>query len=79
MASSRGSHKIIGYIDIAEKVNDGKMLSQIRKHMLRWSRNKLSLAGRIMVSNQVVLSSISYLASCTNLSGKTLKLAKAIV
>ena len=32
-----------------------------------------------MVSNQVVLSSIWYLASCTDFSGKTLKIAKATV
>ena len=55
------------------------MLSQIRKHLLRWSSNKLSLAGRNMVSNQVVLSSIWYLASCTDLSGNALKLARAAV
>ena len=55
------------------------MLRQIRKHLLRWSGNKLSLAGRIMVSNQVVLSSIWYLASCTDLSGNALKLARAAV
>lgn len=55
------------------------MMSQIRKHLLRSSANKLSLAGRIMVSNQVVLSSIWYLASCTDFSGKSLKLARATV
>lgn len=74
--------KYLGYpfgIDIPQKERDAKMLSQIRKHLVRWSTNKLSLTGRIMVSNQVVLSSIWYLASCTDFSGKALKLARAVV
>jgi hypothetical protein len=74
--------KYLGYpfgIDIPQKEKDAKMLSQIRKHLISWSSNKLSLAGRILVSNQVVLSSIWYLASCTDLSGKALKLARAAV
>ena len=74
--------RYLGYpfgIDISQKDKDAKMLSQIRKHLTRWSANKLSLAGRIMVSNQVVLSSIWFFASCTDFSGKSLKLAKAAV
>lgn len=53
------------------------MLSQLRKHLFKWSSQTLSLAGRIMIANQVVLSSIWYLASCTDLSSKALKLASA--
>ena len=64
---------------IPQQEKDNKMLSQIRKHLAIWSTQKLSLAGRIMIVNQVVLSSIWYLASCTDLSGKALKLAKALV
>lgn len=74
--------RYLGYpfgIDIPQREKDAKMLSQIRKHILSWSTNKLSLAGRIMVSNQVVLSSIWFLASCTDMSGKSLKLARAAV
>lgn len=74
--------RYLGYpfgIDMPQKEKDAKMMSQIRKHLIRWSSNKLSLAGRIMVSNQVVLSSIWYLASCTDFSGKSLKLARAAV
>ena len=74
--------RYLGYpfgLHIPQKEKDGKMLGQIRKHLLRWSNDKLSLASRIMVSNQVVLSSIWYFASCTKLSGKALKLAKATV
>lgn len=55
------------------------MLNQLRKHLFKWSSQKLSLARRIMISNQVMLSSIWYLASYTNLSGKTLKLARSMI
>lgn len=74
--------RYLGYpfgIDISQKDKDAKMMQQIRKHLIRWSANKLSLAGRIMVSNQVVLSSIWYLASRTDFSGESLKLARAAV
>ena len=64
---------------IPQQEKDNKMLSQIRKHLSIWSHHKLSLAGRIMIANQVVLSSIWYLASCTDLSGKALKQARALV
>lgn len=55
------------------------MLGHIRKHLHMWACNKLSLAGRIMASNQVILSSIWYLASCTYLSTHALKLARTTV
>ena len=74
--------RYLGYpfgVQIAQKEKDNKMLSQIRKHLHRWANNKLSLAGRIMVSNQVILSSIWYLASCTDFSSQALKLVRATV
>ena len=74
--------RYLGYpfgLHIPQKEKDGKMLSQIRKHLSKWSNHPLSLAGRIMVSNQVILSSIWYFASCTDYTGKALKTAKATV
>ena len=74
--------KYLGYpfgLHIPQKEKDGKMLSQIRKHLSKWTNHPLSLAGRIMIANQVVLSSIWYFASCTDYTGKTLKIAKATV
>ena len=74
--------RYLGYpfgLHIAQKEKDTKMLSQIRKHLARWAGNKLSLACRIMVSNPVILSSIWYLASCTDISGQALKTARATV
>jgi exonuclease III len=64
---------------IPQKEKDNKMLTQLRKHLFKWADQKLSLAGRIMIANQVILSSIWYLASCTDLSSKALKLARALV
>lgn len=55
------------------------MLGQIRKHLAKWANHPLSLAGQIMIANQVILSSIWYFASCTYYSGKALKIAKATV
>ena len=74
--------RYLGYpfgLHIAQKEKDNKMLSQVRKHLHRWANNKLSLAGRIMVANQVILSSIWYLASCTDFSTHALKLVRATV
>lgn len=74
--------RYLGYpfgLRIPQKEKDSRMLGQIRKHLHKWAGNKLSLAGRIMVSNQVILSSIWYLASCTDLSGQALKLARSTV
>lgn len=77
--------EVIRYMDypfrlhIKQREKNGKMLSQIRKHIIRWSNQQLSLVGQIMVANQVVFSSIWYLASCTNILGKALKLARATI
>ena len=74
--------RYLGYpfgLHIPQKEKDGRMLQQIRRHLSKWSTYPLSLAGRIMVSNQVILSSIWYLASCTDLTGKALKTARATV
>ena len=74
--------KYLGYpfgLHLPQKEKDGKMLGQIRKHLAKWVSHPLSLAGRIMVANQVVLASIWYFASCTDFTGKALKLAKATV
>ena len=74
--------RYLGYpfgLRIPQQEKDSKMLSQLRKHLFKWSNQNLSLAGRIMIANQVVLSSIWYLASCTDLSSKALKLARALV
>ena len=74
--------RYLGYpfgIQITQQEKDNKMLGQIRKHLHRWTGNKLSLAGRIMIANHVIFSSIWYIASCMDFSNHALKLAKATV
>ena len=72
--------RYLGYsfgMNISQADKDTKMLGQLRKHLHRWSSINLSLASRIMIANQVILSSIWYIASCTDLSRYALKLTRA--
>lgn len=74
--------RCLGYpfgLNIPQKDKDGKNLGQICKHLSKWANLPLSLAGRIVIANQVVFSSIWYFASCTDYTGQALKIAKAIV
>ena len=74
--------KYLGYpfgLQITQEEKDNKMLSQVRKHLQCWAGNKLSLAGRIMIANHVILSSIWYFASCMNFSNQALNLVRATV
>ena len=74
--------KYLGYpfgLQITQEEKDNKMLSQVRKHLQRWAGNKLSLAGRIMIANHVIMSSIWYFASCMNFSNQALNLVRATV
>lgn len=58
---------------------NNKMLEQVRNHIMIWSHQKLSLAGRLLVANQAILASIWYITSCANISSKLFKQAKALV
>jgi hypothetical protein len=74
--------KYLGYpfgLHLPQKEKDGKMLSRIRKHLSKWANKPLSLVGRIMIANQVVLASIWYLAPCTDFTRQAIRLAKATV
>lgn len=74
--------RYLGYpfgFHIPQKEKVGKILGQIRKHLRKWVGQPLSLAGRIMAANQVVLASIWYLASCTDFTSQAFKLAKVTV
>jgi len=42
------------------------MMIALKGKLISWSHNMLSLAGRILVANQVLLTSIWYLAACWN-------------
>jgi hypothetical protein len=48
------------------EANFDKMMIALKSKLITWSHNKLSLAGRILVANQVLLASTWYLAACWN-------------
>jgi len=48
------------------EANFATMMLTLKGKLINWSTNKLSLARRILVSNQVLLASIWYLAACWN-------------
>jgi hypothetical protein len=48
------------------EANFNKMLSALKGKLICWSHSNLSLAGRVLVTNQVLLASTWYLAACWN-------------
>ncbi len=48
------------------EANFAALMLTLKGELINWSTNKLSLAGRILVSNQVLFASIWYLAACWN-------------
>ena len=65
------STKHLGYL-IGYKIHqediDNTMVNKVREGIKRWSTHLLSLAGRILVVNQVILGSIWYMAACATTS-----------
>jgi hypothetical protein len=52
---------------------DNITLNKIRKEIQKWTKQKLSLAGRVLIINQVILALIWYIISCSTYSGTTMK------
>jgi len=48
------------------EANFNKMLSALKEKLICWSHSNLSLVGRVLVANQVLLASTWYLAACWN-------------
>jgi hypothetical protein len=48
------------------KANFDTMMVALKGKLINWSHSTLSLAGRILVANQVLLASIWYMAACWN-------------
>ncbi len=48
------------------EVNFGKLRLALKNKLINWSNNRLSLAGRILVANQVLLASMWYIAASWN-------------
>jgi len=51
---------------LPSEANFDKMMLALKSKLITWSHNKLSLAGRILVANHVLLASTWYLAACWN-------------
>jgi hypothetical protein len=50
--------KYLGFLfgrDIPQETKDLKALSQIKKFLLEWGGEKLSLAGKVLIVNQAIL------------------------
>jgi len=48
------------------EANFNKMLSALKGKLICWSHSNLSLTGRVLVANQVLLASTWYLVACWN-------------
>jgi len=51
---------------LPQEANFDRLMIALKSKLITWSHNLLSLAGRILVANQVLLSSMWYLAACWN-------------
>jgi hypothetical protein len=61
------------------EVNFGKLRLALKNKLINWSNNRLSLAGRILVANQVLLASMWYIAASWNPSHGMCSHVKGIV
>ena len=50
-------------IDLARELHAAPLLLTLRKKLFLWGNAKLSLAGRVIVANHVLLSIVWYIAS----------------
>ena len=55
-------------LNISSEIQVASLLLKIRKKLMFWSKAKLSFAGRVIVVNHVLLSSLWYIMSCWSFS-----------
>lgn len=65
--------------NLLQKDKDAKILHQVRSKLNFWTGKRLSLAARVLVSNQVILASIWYFASCCAISKGVLLRVRTLV
>lgn len=58
---------------------DGKILQVVCTKLAIWAKKPLSMAARILISNQVILASIWYIASCAYILLSVLNKVKAMI
>lgn len=74
--------KYLGFpkdFQLQQNQKDKMMVDKIRGQLITWTLKKLSLGGKVLVSNQVILASIWYLASCLDVSSAAIKQVKAMI
>ena len=69
---------LIGFKALREDIYS-LMVQKIRDGIQRWNKHRLSLAGRILVVNQVILGSIWYIATCATTSSTAIAKITALV
>jgi hypothetical protein len=62
-----------------QKEVDSKILLTIKSKLAVWAKKPLSTAARILASNQLILASIWYIASCADISLGALTKVKTLV
>jgi hypothetical protein len=55
------------------------MMVSLKGKLVSWSNNRLSLAGRILVANQVLLASMWYIAASWNPSPRMCSQVRGVV
>ncbi len=61
------------------EANFNKMMLALKNKLITWSHNKLSLAGRILVANQVLFAPTWYLATCWNPNPRMCAQVKGVI
>jgi hypothetical protein len=64
---------------LPSEANFDKMMLALKSKLITWSHNKLSLMGRILVANQVLLASTWYLATCWNPNPRMCAQVKGVI
>jgi len=54
-------------------------MTALKSKLINWSHNQLSLAGRILVANQVLLASMWYIAACWNPNPRMITQIRSVV
>lgn len=66
-------------ININREDRDAAILHHVRSKLTLWSSRKLFALARVLVTNQVVLANIWFLASCSDVSDSSLLKSRALV
>jgi hypothetical protein len=61
------------------QTNFDRMMLALKGKLINWGHNNLSLAGKILVANQVFLASMWYLAACWNLNPRMCSQVRGVV